>query len=309
MKETFSFADMKAKHGTSTSTPARDGCDTGAARAAITRPLHRAQTIVTIGLMKLLSSADRSIFRNIRFVLTDMDETLTFQGRLAARTYDALERLQQAKVKVIPVTAAPAGWCDQMARMWPIDGVIGENGGFLFRRARGGHGVERLFWHSADRRQSVFNRLAEIERQVRDSIQGATPADDQPFRLTSLAFDLPPQPATRAAILATLKDAGADVTVNNLWILAWLGGYDKLAMTRRVMLEVHGVDIEARREEILYVGDSANDAPMFGFFPHSVGVSTVIDHLGSIPSPPTWISDGPGGAGFVEAADAVLASR
>ena len=79
--------------------------------------------------MKEICSADSSTFKHVRFVLTDMDETLTYKGRLAAETYMALERLQNAGVKVIPVTAAPAGWCDQMARMWPVDGVIGENGG------------------------------------------------------------------------------------------------------------------------------------------------------------------------------------
>ena len=70
-------------------------------------------------------------FTSIEFVLTDMDETLTHHGRLAAATYDALERLQVSGIKVIPVTAAPVGWCDQMARMWPVDGVIGENGGLF----------------------------------------------------------------------------------------------------------------------------------------------------------------------------------
>ena len=44
--------------------------------------------------MQFLAEADRSVFRTVRFVLTDMDETLTYQGRLAAQTYEALERLQ-----------------------------------------------------------------------------------------------------------------------------------------------------------------------------------------------------------------------
>ncbi len=77
--------------------------------------------------MQELTIAARSRFSEVAFVLTDVDETLTYNGSLSARTYDALERLQNAGVKVIPVTAAPAGWCDQMARMWPIDSVIAEN--------------------------------------------------------------------------------------------------------------------------------------------------------------------------------------
>ncbi|MGQ7932214.1 HAD family hydrolase [Paraburkholderia sp. D1E] len=81
--------------------------------------------------MQPLSLAPFHQFSTVQFVLTDMDETLTYKGRLAASTYLALERLQANGIRVIPVTAAPAGWCDQMARMWPVDGVIAENGGLF----------------------------------------------------------------------------------------------------------------------------------------------------------------------------------
>lgn len=58
--------------------------------------------------MHSLSDHASDTFTSVRFVLTDMDETLTHRGRLAATTYNALERLQAAGIKVIPVTAAPA---------------------------------------------------------------------------------------------------------------------------------------------------------------------------------------------------------
>lgn len=55
--------------------------------------------------------------RRIRFVLLDLDDTLTLEGRMPAASYGALERLQQAGLKVVPITGRPAGWCDHMARM------------------------------------------------------------------------------------------------------------------------------------------------------------------------------------------------
>jgi hydroxymethylpyrimidine pyrophosphatase-like HAD family hydrolase len=79
-------------------------------------------------------------------------------------------------------------------------------------------------------------------------------------------------------------------------------------MTRRVMTDVYGVNIDVERDAILYCGDSTNDAPMFGFFQHTVGVSSVRRYL-DIPIPPNWITKGPGGDGFVEAADAVIAGK
>lgn len=259
--------------------------------------------------MKPLSEASSSTFQSVRFVLTDMDETLTYGGRLAAQTYGALERLRAAGIKVIPVTAAPAGWCDQMARMWPVDGVIGENGGFFFQRNGDRPDLKRMFWHPVEHQQSVADRLAEIGARVREIVPAAALAQDQPFRLTSVEFSQSEEPAVRTAIIAALHGAGADVATNNLWVLGWLCGYDKLAMVRRILTANYGIDVDADRDAVLYVGDSTNDAPMFGFFNHTIGVSTVRRYLPEIPTPPNWIAEGPGGSGFVEAADAVISSR
>lgn len=249
------------------------------------------------------ASADR--LAQIRFVLTDMDETLTFKGRLAAATYTALERLQAAGIVVIPVTAAPAGWCDQMARMWPVDAVIAENGGLLLRR--NGHGVERIFW--SEEPEAERQRLASLAARILRDIPGSALADDQPFRLTTQAFQAGADPALRERVVSALRAAGARATENNLWLLGWLGDFDKLAMARRVLAQLHGINIDTAGDDVLYVGDSVNDAPMFGFFRNTVGVSTVRNYLDQIAVAPAWVTRGPGGAGFVEAADAVLAAR
>ena len=69
----------------------------------------------------------------IRVLLTDIDDTITTDGRLTAEAYSALEAAQSAGYIVIPVTGRCAGWCDHIARMWPVDAVVGENGAFYFR--------------------------------------------------------------------------------------------------------------------------------------------------------------------------------
>lgn len=258
--------------------------------------------------MQSLSSAPTHEFSGVQFVLTDMDETLTYRGRLAAATYDALERLQAAGIRVIPVTAAPAGWCDQMARMWPVDGVIAENGGIFMRREAGGHGVERSWWVGAEGVTSMQSQLASIAKRVEAAVPEAHAADDQAFRLSSLAWQRTGT-ARDEQIVAALKAAGADATVNNLWVLGWLGGYDKLSMSLRVLSGTFGVTPGTATEVVAYSGDSTNDAPMFGYFRHTVGVSTVVDYLPQLPVAPRWITKGPGGAGFVEFANAILRAR
>ena len=41
------------------------------------------------------------------------------------------------------------------------------------------------------------------------------------------------------------------------------------------MRECFGIDLDARRDEFIFAGDSPNDAPMFAYFPHSVGVANI----------------------------------
>ncbi|MFZ1884268.1 MAG: HAD-IIB family hydrolase [Rhodoplanes sp.] len=257
--------------------------------------------------MRQLSEALADTFSQTRYVLTDIDDTLTFRGRLAAQTYTALEELQNAGFKVIPVTAAPAGWCDLMVRMWPIDAVIGENGGFY--NVRHLDGVKRIFWLNDADRSGAEKFFTKLMRQIATEVPSARLSADQQFRLTSIAWDKPGTQSVTAEIQDRLRSAGASTTMNSIWIIGWVGGYDKLTMTRRMMSEVYGIDIDRACDQVVYIGDSVNDGPMFNHFPNSVGVSTVVEFLPQLLRPPRWVTRGPGGQGFVELAKAVISSR
>ena len=233
--------------------------------------------------MQPLSEASPSQLRSVQLVLTDMDDTLTFRGRLAAETYDALERLEGAGVRVVPVTAAPAGWCDQMVRMWPVSAVIGENGGFCF--TRDGTNVRRRFWLDDPEREAETARLHEIARTIAATLPEARIADDQSYRLTSFAFDRTDETTARA-IAAAFRKAGASTTLNAIWALGWLGDYDKIKAARKFLPSAVGLDVDLDKDRIVFVGDSANDAPMFAHFSKAAGVSTVTEHLSDILHPP-----------------------
>ena len=72
------------------------------------------------------------LLQNLQGVLFDIDDTFTTHGRIPACSLSALWDLKNAGLKLISVTGRPAGWCDHIARMWPLDGVVGENGAFYF---------------------------------------------------------------------------------------------------------------------------------------------------------------------------------
>src|SRR5512147_676807 len=81
--------------------------------------------------------------QGVRAVLFDIDDTLTTAGKLTAETYAALEALARDGKRAVAVTGRPAGWCDHIARMWPVDAVVGENGAFYFRFSQ--QGMERRY--------------------------------------------------------------------------------------------------------------------------------------------------------------------
>src|SRR5699024_12176752 len=91
--------------------------------------------------------------RCIRAVLFDIDDTITLHGKLPACAYDAMEKLHEAGLIVVPITGRPAGWCDLIARIWPVDGVVGENGAFYFRHDHDAQRMERCFWQDEQTRR------------------------------------------------------------------------------------------------------------------------------------------------------------
>jgi hydroxymethylpyrimidine pyrophosphatase-like HAD family hydrolase len=59
----------------------------------------------------------------------------------------------------------------------------------------------------------------------------------------------------------------------------------------------------------VFVGDSPNDAPMFEFFPHSIGVANIREFAGRLTHEPKYVTTASGGAGFREVAECILAVR
>src|SRR5437773_2297468 len=139
--------------------------------------------------MRPLGEFPAAARRAIRFVLLDIDDTLTTGGRLTAAAYGALEDLSRRGLRVVPVTGRPAGWCDLIARFWPVDAVIGENGAFYFRYDHGSRVMTRRFWLSAEERDAARRRLDRLGGEILAAVPGARIAADQPYRTADLAID------------------------------------------------------------------------------------------------------------------------
>ena len=116
-------------------------------------------------------------------------------------------------------------------------------------------------------------------------------------------------PREHASSADLLEEAGARAMVSSIHVNGWFGDYDKLAMTRIFFREVLGLVIDEVLMEVVFCGDSPNDAPLFGHFPHAVGVANLSDFAGRLPAEPRWIASRRGGDGFAELAEALLQAR
>jgi len=245
----------------------------------------------------------------IRGLLFDIDETLTTEGKLTAAAYAALERLQRAGRLVVPITGRPAGWCDHIARMWPVDAVVGENGAFYFCFMNGK--MKKRFQDDDGVRSANRSRLKAIGARILAQVPGCALASDQPYRETDLAIDycedVPPLPLEAAERIAALMRAeGLTAKVSSIHVNGWFGAYDKLAMCRTLFAELFRISPQLLAQEYVFAGDSPNDAPMFAHFAHSVGVANVARFAGKLEAEPKFVTRGTAGEGFAELAAHLL---
>ena len=264
--------------------------------------------------MRPLNDMPASTRRAVRFVLADIDDTLTDHGRLGPEAYAALAALRGAGIRTVPITGRPAGWCDHIARMWPVDGVVGENGAFFYRYDDAARRMVRRYFKDEATRMEDRRRLAELGQRILTEVPGCAISADQFFREADLAVDfcedVPALPLAQARrIQALFEAAGARAKISSIHVNGWFGDYDKLSMTRLFFREAFGEDLDAVRDQVVFAGDSPNDAPMFAFFPNSVGVANVLDFGTDLTARPGWITPSRGGRGFAELAGLLLASR
>jgi hypothetical protein len=195
--------------------------------------------------------------------------------------------------------------------MWPVDAVVGENGAFYMRYDAPSRRLVKRFLADDATRRSNRERLAAIGQRIIEAVPGSALASDQLYREADLAIDfcedVPPlPPAAVDRIVALMQAEGMTAKVSSIHVNGWFGSYDKLGMTRTLLAEAFATDLDAERERWIFAGDSPNDAPLFAYFPHSVGVANVRAFADRIATLPCYVTIGEGGAGFAELAQALL---
>jgi hydroxymethylpyrimidine pyrophosphatase-like HAD family hydrolase len=289
--------------------------------------------------MKPIAEITAAEATGIRYVLMDIDDTLTSGGKLSAEAFTALWRLHKAGLVVIPVTGRPAGWCDLIAREWPVDGVVGENGALVFWEIPAGveageqpaagtvtpAGTLKQEFHPHAVRNN-HPALQRVKERALAEVPGLRIARDQFARLFDMALDfaeeapvLPLEAAERVRAIAL--EEGAHAKISSIHVNVWMGNYDKLSMAEWFLQNCFGWNPHNSNcgcsgnsncgddRSVLFVGDSPNDEPMFARFPLACGVANIKRYGGLIQHLPAFVSEKECGEGFAEIAEALLRKR
>ena len=261
--------------------------------------------------MDNLSAMSQQQLDEIKIILTDIDDTLTTDGRLTGEAYVAMERLSESGYTVIPVTGRCAGWCDHIARMWPVGGVVGESGAFFYSYDHNSKMMQHKYCQTEKVRKENYGLLQKIKKTILANVPGAALASDHDFRLTDLAIDfaedVSPLPFEKVSeIINIVEHAGAIAKTSSIHVNCWIGNHDKLTTSLMTLKQTFGVNELDFQKNVLFIGDSPNDSKMFGYFKKSVGVANVIDFIDEIDEAPKYITFNHSGEGFVELADCLL---
>lgn len=266
--------------------------------------------------MKPIASMSEQTAKAFRWVLTDIDDTMTKHGKLVPEAYQTLCDLSKNGLRVIAVTGRSAGWGEVHLQEWPISGAITENGAVSYYRVE--KPDQPMVTGTLVDPSAVRNTDPALERAATEAyrlVKRAKPAPDNHFRLYDYAIDhaenvYPPlTEAEIAGIIAVFEREGCVAKPSSIHINTWIGSFNKRESSLAFLTQVEGYRDALDRDKVLYIGDALNDEVMFEYFPNACAVANIDRWLDQMTFIPSWISLGRYGEGFAEIGQKILSLR
>jgi HAD superfamily hydrolase (TIGR01484 family) len=257
--------------------------------------------------MKSLSSG-ASQLKKISLIASDMDGTMTSQGRFSRELFEAFSLLRNSGVRIVLITGRSAGWVNGLASLLPIDGAIAENGGVFFSTSEESGGEELISLgctrsqHRA-KLQSAFQILQKEFPHIQE-------APDNAFRVTDWTYSVHNLSEADLARMGVIcNEQGWDFTFSNVQCHITPRGQQKSEGLLRVIRS--NPPLSAPLDQILTIGDSPNDESMFNskLFPNSVGVANIKKYENHLRHKPAFLTTSEEAAGFLEMAKFVASLK
>lgn len=228
-------------------------------------------------------------FSKRKVLAFDLDDTLTENLVLNLDAIALLQQAQAAGLKTVLVTGRPFGWADALVRLLPFDAAVAENGAIIF--CQNSHSSRKSkaqldcwYWGSdssyskEELPQEQIEELHSLRSEVLSHFPGVKIAADQASRLYDVAFDFaegvdPPLSFSEAQDIADFcEKRGFTAKVSSIHVNVWRGIFSKREALEFLIGHLWEGDLNS---DVVYVGDSPNDAPLFAAVDVSVGVANI----------------------------------
>ncbi|MGK7938907.1 MAG: HAD-IIB family hydrolase [Crocosphaera sp.] len=255
--------------------------------------------------MSLIKITDKSAikpFKNIKIIATDIDGTLTRNGEFSSQLLSILEQLQKHNIRVILITGRSAGWCQGIINYLPVWSIIAENGGVYSLKDNQQiiplTAIDDVIKH----RQILQSNFEYLKSQF----PLLNTSSDNQFRLTDWTFDC--HELTQKILLEIEK-----ICYQNNWGFTYshIQGHLKPLEQNKAKGLITFKENYFKNlswEEIITVGDSPNDEPLFNqnLFPISVGVHNILNYTERLKDKPMYITNLSEIDGFCELAKLLI---
>jgi len=250
---------------------------------------------------------DLSEFAEITLVASDIDGTLTLGDKITAQLVSDISILQDHGISLLMVTGRSVGWGQALAGYLPVAGVIAENGGVFV-----GSGEEppRPLVDVGDLRkhraglENCYEGLKKHYPHLRETA-------DNLFRLSDWTFGVAGLSAEQLVEMNELcRGWGYTFTFSSVHCHIMDPRQDKAAGVERARAYLPAI-IPEKKESMVTIGDSPNDAPLFDAlrFPCSVGVRNCEEYLHLMKHRPKYISRHAEAAGFSSLARLLITQK
>lgn len=255
-----------------------------------------------MALKKLSSESAANDFKNIALIATDIDGTLTTQGRFSSKLLSVLENLQKSEIRVLLITGRSAGWCQAIVNYLPVWGVIAENGGVYCDKKT--QRIEKItpITNEEQHRQELKESFEYLQTKFPNLKQSS----DNQFRLTDWTFEC------HSVSKDELREIEKICQKKN-WGFTYshIQGHLKPQQQNKAkgLLKLWQQEFPSLSpNQIVTVGDSPNDESLFEekLFPISVGVANIVRYSKLLGHQPSYVSESPEIEGFCELAQLLL---
>ncbi|MDY6803489.1 MAG: HAD family hydrolase [Cyanobacteriota bacterium] len=255
-----------------------------------------------MSLKPVADLSDNKALSNLRLVASDMDGTLTKNGKFTPALLRSLEKLSAANIQVLIITGRSAGWVQAIKNYLPVIGAIAENGGLFFPSMR----EEPEFLTQMENLTLYRQQLAETFQYLKSQFPDLIESGDNRFRLTDWTFDvLGLSNSDLETIEELCREQNYGFTYSNVQCHIKPLEQDKATGLMQVLSQYFP---QWEAEQIITVGDSPNDESLFdkSKFSLSVGVANIMDYADKLRHRPVYVTKNKEVEGFCELVEVLL---